>query len=71
MVFVWSVCGKDGVMHFVCLFFSLAWMPWIIFTEALGTEYYGTFAMEFIVLSVGQFDGFSKTLDSNVFYKAN
>lgn len=35
--FVWSVCGSDGVMHFVCLFFSLAWMPWIIFTEALGS----------------------------------
>lgn len=35
--FVWSVCGRDGVMHFVCLFFSLAWMPWIIFTEALGS----------------------------------
>ncbi len=30
-------CGRGGVMHFVCLFFSLAWMPWIIFTEALGS----------------------------------
>lgn len=31
------VCGRGGVVNFVCLFFSLAWMPWIIFTEALGS----------------------------------
>lgn len=32
------------------------------------TEYYGTFAMVFIVLCVGQFDGFSKTSDSSFFF---
>lgn len=31
------VCGRGGVVNFVCLFFSLAWTPWIIFTEALGS----------------------------------
>jgi len=66
VAFFCSVCERGGVMHFVCLFFSLAQMTWIIFAEALGSYWvlWGICHL-FIVLSVGQFDGCSKTSDSS------